>query len=298
MSKKIRTEKIYQVLVRPDEVSETVESGRVLNSIREYDRAGNLILEVSYHPDGSISDKNEHEYDVHGKIIRSTTYDGGNEPLETTKINRDKNGHPIKEEIIYMDGSVDTVDYTYEDGLLLNKVRKTDDGDIEQREVFSYNEGNLILYEKYDDDDQIIYQVKNSYNNDIIVKSEIFSSEDDEPFTQVMEYDKEGRRKSELRYDKKKRLVEKNIYETDSHGRVIKVTEENPSRKNTTEFSYDEKGRLLYQKESDINGDRVSEVNREYDDEGMLKGARIGYLDRMTGIMQENRLAYEYEFHE
>jgi hypothetical protein len=298
MSKKIKTEKIYQVPVTSEQQDGVDNSDRILNSVQEYDEKGNLIMEVTYHPDGSISDKNEYTYDENGNLMVSVIYGEEEDALESRKITRDEKGNPVIEEITYLDGSIDEVSYVYEGSLLKEKIQKTGEGDIEVKEIFDYEGDKLTTYEKFNEYDEKVYQIRNIFEDGLLRESEIRSSEDEEPYRQIIEYDESGNRKIELRYNKKDMLVERNVYEADGQGRVVRVIEENPSRKNHTEFSYDDAGRLTHQVEKDMNDKVVSEIHRSYNEDGRLSAARVEYMDRMLGAMRENRLVYEYEYYD
>lgn len=298
MGKKIRTEKIFQVPVRPGQEENMDTSDGVLTSLQEFDARGNLLLEISYNPDGSTGEKNEYSYDAQGNLTGSILYGEDDEVLETGKIMRDDKGNPIREEIIYLDGSVDAVKYRYESGLLMEKVRETDEEEIEWKEVYRYENGKVILYEKYDGDERLVYQVKNVYDDGVMKGTEIWSEEEGEPFRQVIEYDDKGRRSLELKYNARDKLIERNQFEVNDEGKVVRMTEENISRKNTTEFTYDDSGRVTRQVERDMNGKLVSDITRSYDDEGRLTHATVEFPDRMTGVMRKNMLVYEFEFHD
>jgi YD repeat-containing protein len=298
MSKKIKTEKVYHVPVRNDESKKADTSDGILRSLNEYDENGNLILEITYHADGSISEKNEYSYDDNGKLIGTTIYSEEGDALESRKIYRDDSGKAMKEEIVYMDGSVDTVSYTYHEGRLAQKMQETDEGEVENKEIFEYEGDKITLYEKYDEDDRLVYQVKNQYQEGALKKSEIWSSENGETFRKVVEFEDGENRRLELKYDEKDRLIERNQYESEDGGKVARVVEENPSKKNTTEFIYDDRGNLISQHEKDMHGQTVTLLERFYDDEGRLREAAIGFRDRMTGVMGQSRMMYDYEFYD
>ena len=298
MSKKIKTEKIFQVPVRPGQDEHADTSEGILNSFQEYDARGNLILEISYNPDGSVGEKNKYSYDEQGNLTGSILYGEDDEVLETGKIVRDQKGNPVREEIVYLDGSADVVQYTYDGSLLTEKVRQTDEEEIEMKEVFRYDNGKVILYERYDGDERLVYQVKNAYDDGVIKGTEVWSEEEGEPFRQVIEYDEQGRRSLELKYNTRDKLIERNQFELDEEGRVARMTEENISRKNTTEFTYDGSGRVLRQVERDMNGKLVSDIGRSYDDEGRLMRSTVEFPDRATGLMRRNMLVYEYDYHD
>lgn len=298
MSKKIKSEKIYSLAVAPGEQEQLNMEDALLQSVHEYDPLGNLILEITFNSDGSVNGRNEFVHDDQGNMTGMVIYGEEEEALETRRIYRDERGQIEKEEIIYLDGSVDTVTYMYEDGILKEKVQKNEDEEVEARETYEYEEGKVLQYQRYDEEGEVVYRQENRFDNGVLRESRIWVMEDGETYRQAVTYNGEGRRTEELKYDRKDRLIERNRYEEDETGKVVRVVEENTSRKNTTELKYDQQGRLLEQVETDLHGQIIHRVEREYDDQGVLKSARVNYLNRMTGSLGENFMWYEYEFYD
>ncbi len=298
MSNKIRTEKIYRIPFLEGEEPEPESDEKILQSLREFDKDGNLLLEISYSTEGGINEKNEFQYDRSGKLAKSLIYGDDDEPLESKVIYRDEKQKILKEEIIYLDGSIDIVEYRYQDESLKEKIQKTDEDEIELREVFDYQGDDLKHYERYDEDGRLVYRLDNTFEENKISQTEIFSTENGESTKQLVYFNDSGRREAELRYNSQGKLVEKNTFEEDEEGRVISMTEENLSGKNTTTMSYNNEGRLVSQEETDVNGQLISHLEREYDAEGRPQNARILYLDRRMGTIIENFLVYEYDFFE
>ena len=296
MSKKIKTEKIYRATAIPDREFEFNRDESLLQSKNEYDPDGNLILEITFNAAGNINEKNEYKYDAQGRQEISIIYSEEDEPLETRRTYYDEDGNVLKEEIIYLDGTVDSTEYHYKEGLLIDKVQKTDEEEIESRETFNYEDGRMVLYEKFNEDGKMVYQLKNTYKQSMIEETEIRSLENEQPSRQVIHYNKAGRRKEELHYDHRDRLVSRNQYEEDDQGRIIRVKEENVGSKNLTELMYDEQGRPKSQVETDVNGETVSQIERFYNDEGRMRQARVLYREPITGTLQENYLVYEYDY--
>jgi YD repeat-containing protein len=296
MSKIIKSEKIFRAPFHKENEDEPMLSEKALQSYNEYDPQGNLLLEISYDPEGSITEKNEYAWDAAGRLIRSVIYGDDGEILEKTEIHRDGKGNPVQEFIHYLDGSVDKVEYRYENELLKEKIQHNEDDEQESRETYDYEDGRIVLLERYDEEDRLVYQAKNTFENGVIRESRIWSSVEGETYTLVTLFNKEGRRLEECRYDEKEKMIERNLYEEDDKGRVIKVVEEDRNRKNTTELEYNDKDLLVYQVETDVHGQVVSEVHREYDSEGRIAGIDILYLDRRTGVLRRNYLLYEYEY--
>lgn len=298
MERKLKTEKIYRILIKPDQEIEDEADERILQSLNEFDHSGNMTMEITYNADESINEKNEYHYDDSGRVIRSVIYSEDNEALETRKYYYDDAGKTLKEEVLYMDGSVDTIDYHYEDDLLKKKILSTDDGEIEGKEIYQYEEDRMTLYEKYEDDNRLVHQVKNVYKDGVIQESRTWESVNDMTSRQIIYFNEHGRRKEELRYDHNERLTGRHQFEEDDQGRILKVMEESTRGKYSTEYSYDQQGRQFTKTETDMNGQMVSKIERSYNDEGRLKSGEISYRDRMTGTIQKYRIIYEYDYYD
>ncbi len=48
--------------------------------VNEYDESGNRVYLTSYTEDGEIKGTQNWEYDDHGRVVKSTTYHGGEKP--------------------------------------------------------------------------------------------------------------------------------------------------------------------------------------------------------------------------
>jgi YD repeat-containing protein len=177
-------------------------------------------------------------------------------------------------------------------------VQETDEQELEMREVFDYQDARLVLFERYDSGSQLIHQARNTYADGKLVQTDISSSENEEPYTQVIRYNAAGRRIEDMKYDNQGRLIERNRSEEDETGRVVKLIEENTFRSHTTGLEYNDAGRLVRQVEKDLLGNLVSDIERTYTEEGLPESAHITVRDRSTGTYQQYYLIYEYEFFE
>lgn len=298
MNRNIKSEKVYRLVILPgSEEKIDLEEG-ILQSREEFDEKGNLCLEINYGADGSVTEKNIFTYDTLGRLASTVIYGDEDEVLETRVHTWNDQGLLESEQIRYLDGSTDTVRYSYKDGLAVEKVQVTDDEEVEMREVYEYQDARLVLFERYDSDGELIHQARNTFSEGRLVQTDISSSENDEPFTQVIRYNAAGRRIEDMKYDAEGRLIERNRSEEDETGRVVRLVEENTFRSHTTGLEYDDAGRLVRQVEKDLHGNLVSDVERTYTEEGLPESAHITVRDRSTGTYQQYYLIYEYEFFE
>lgn len=296
MSKKTKRLKIYRVHHLPGaELPDPVEFG-VLQSLQEFDEKGNIILEIAYTHDGEIGDKNEFRYDDNGRLIESIVYGEDQEILERSEITRDKDGRILTETVHYLDGSADRRSFYYDDNGYLTSIVTTDeDEQPEFSERYTYDSGKLVRIERRNEENEIIFIQEDTYEDGVIRGRKLWSSEAEEPFTLVTDYDEMGHRVKETRFDSRERLIERNIYEVDANGRTVKTVEENRQRKNTTEISYDAAGNVTYQRETDLNGDLNHEIFRSYDEQGNPTMVTVEAIQKNSGEKRAYSLIYLYE---
>jgi YD repeat-containing protein len=299
MSKKIKSETIYRFDHMPGEEIDLDQDFDIKQSYHEFDMAGNLILEMAYTHDGDIVDKIEYHYDEAGRLVESLIYGEYDDIMERRVAERDKDGRTVRESIHYLDGSSDTREYSYDDKGNLTSMRAVDDEDeLEFSEKYFYDGDKVVKVERCDAKDKVIFRQEDEYIDGVIRTRKIWSSEDDEPYTLVHQFNSAGHREQELRYNKKDQLIERNIYEEDENGRVVRIIEENRQRKNTTEFTFDEQGNPIRQVESDLNGDLNHEIFRVYDPEGNLIQTRIEAVLKPSGEQRAYSLIYKREMFE
>jgi hypothetical protein len=271
MSNKIKNETVYRVDHVPGDEIDLEQSYSQMQSYREFDESGNLILEIGYAHDGEITDKIGYRYDDAGHLLESLIYGEDDEVLERKEVIRDSDGRVTKGFTHYLDGSADINEYFYDDkGNLTSMVVKDDEDEIEFSEKYYYEGDKVVKVERLNGDDEVIFRQEDEYVDGNIKTRTTWSSEEEEPTTLVQEFNAAGHREQELRYDRNDKLIERNIYEEDENGRVVRIIEENRLRKNTTELTYDELGNPVHQIETDLNGNLNHEVFRTYNAEGDL----------------------------
>jgi hypothetical protein len=299
MSKKIKSHKIYRIDHVPGAEIPQAEEFGLLQTLEEYDENGNLTLEIGYTRDGEIGDKSEFRYDRSNRVIESRIYGQDGEMLERNEMVRDHDGRLITELVHYLDGSTDIRSFFYDDkGNLTGLEVKDDEDELDFSERYSYEHDKLVKIERFDEEEEVIFYQEDHYENGVLATRKVWSSEEEEPFTLVTEFNEKGHRIKEIRYDSRDKVIERNIYEEDGQGRVSKIIEENKFRKNTTEISFDDRGNVIYQKETDLNGELNHEVFRTFDEEGRPLTATVEMVQKNTGQKRAYTLVYRYEYYE
>lgn len=298
MSKKIKALKIFRIDHLPGaELPETDKFG-ILQSLEKYDENGNLLLEIGYTRDGDISDKNDFSYDDAGRMVESRIFGEDDEILEHTEITRDPEGRILREVVHYLDGSDDIRTFFYDDaGNLTGMEVRDDEDELDFSERYFYEDGKLVKIERHDEEGEVIFYQQDTYQDGRLVQRKIWSSEEEEPFTLITDFSPKGSREKETRYDSREKVVERNIYEEDEEGRIIRYSEETRQKKNTTEIEYDNAGRVLYQKETDLHGELNHEIFRKYDEEGRLISTTAEIVQKNSGEKRAYTLVYQYEIY-
>jgi len=296
MNIKIKSETIYRIDHLPGEEIDPDQELNQKQSYREFDKSGNPIIEIAYTQDGEIADKIEYRYDEAGRLLETLVYGDDGDVLERKEEVRDHVGRVIRELTHYLDGTTDTHEYFYDDrGNLTGMQVKDDENELELSEKYFYEDDRLIKIERFNEGNEVVFRQEDTYVNGVISTRKIWSSEEEEPFTVTHQFNATGHREQELRYNKRDQLIERNIYEEDEHGRVIRIIEENRQRKNTTEFTYDDLGNAVHQVETDLNGDINHEVFRVYSPEGDLLQTTVEAVIKPSGMKRAYSLIFRRE---
>ena len=298
MSKKLKSETVYRVNHVPGEEIDLNEDFEFKQSYHEYDEAGNLLLEIAYGQDGEIADKIEYRYDKKGHLLETLVYGEDEDILERKEVIRETDGKVIREITHYLDGSADIHEYFYNDeGKLTGFQVKDDEDEIELSEKYTYEGDKVVKVERWDEDNELIFSQEDKYDNGVISGRKIWSAEDGDPYTLVIEYNAAGHREQEQRYNSHDQLIERNIYEEDNKGRGCRLVEENKQRKNTTEFEFDERGNVIHQVETDLNGELNHEAFRVYSDDGELLLTTVEAVIKSSGAIRAYSMVFRREYH-
>jgi hypothetical protein len=299
MSKKIKCQKVYRIDHVPGAEIPEAEDYGILQSLEEFDEKGNLVLEIGYTRDGDIGDKCEYRYDDSNRVVETLIYGEDDEILERTETTRDKDGRILKEIVHYLDGTSDIRTFFYnEKGSLTGMEVKDDEDEPDFSERYHYKDDKLVKIERFNEDNEVVFFQEDNYEDGVLRQRKVWSSEDEEPFTLITEFNEKGIRVKETRFDSRDKMTERNIYEADEQGRPWRVIEENRLRKNTTEVSFDEKGNMFYQKETDMNGELNHEIFRTFDDNGNLLTATVEMVQKNSGEKRAYTMVYRYEYSE
>jgi len=141
----------YDYLVR-DFNDEEVDIHGHLHHHSEFDPEGRPLKETRYNRMGEFEEMIEYGYDTTGNLQREAYYTVEDEIAEEKTYFWNESGkidHVLK---TYLDGSVDTIQYEYDhDGQLIKRTTITDEGEVEQTELFNWQNGELTGHEVLDE---------------------------------------------------------------------------------------------------------------------------------------------------
>ncbi len=294
-AKKVKSVKAYRI-TNNILINGEGDSERSLAYFYEFDDRGNRIKEISY-------DEGEAEQEV------TRTFDNGNLMHETVLFITDQ----VSEEIShvynsdglicesvreYSDGSKERTTFEYEGKLLVKRVLYDDDGEVEQEDTFTYENGKVkdhtqmeygALKKKavrtYDDKGREIEELRtDEEGNELRV---VFEPKDGDKMPDAKVMNTEGK------------VVEAIVYKYDDQGRLLQEMIESSAKgfkRLDTRYAYDEKGYLVKEETLDRNGLLRKRILREYDDDGILLSEQIHEENPEYGTLVNLTTEFEYEY--
>ena len=257
-----------------------------------------VMSEIHYDAEGNITQEYVFGYDNNGFLREELMKEDDGFVAEHKTWEPDEKARIAKELRHYMDGSFDTVTYSYNDqGLVSKKVTVDPDGDTESVEEFDYSGGNLTRYTLKNEEGEILSERKVMYDekgNPVEVHE--YDGSEGLSNRKVIEYYPSGNRKETLLYNDAGKLVEKTVMKENEKGQLVQTIEETHSKKNTVNFTFDNEGNIICQEEFDRNGELVSRVNRTYDENQMLLTSDVFIHGAGRGPSRNYTLRQEYVF--
>jgi YD repeat-containing protein len=304
MSKKIKSIKATRYdMVYSETADDHFEMVENPLSLKEYDRAGNLILEANWGPGGVFSDKYEYHYED-GAKVKHFVYADAEEIGQTETYEYDAGGHLVKSITEYSDGSLDITTHKYDAaGHRVESISVDEDGEAGQQEFWEYEGDKLAYYKRINDFGDLEEEERRKYDADGRLAERYFKNVPEESEYKVLySYDSEGRLILEQKFNKRNKPVEDTSYEYDEQGNMIRETVENALETIVRKRKYDEAGNEietveLEEVDEDEEDDIVRyEVVREYDSEGRIIFSKvlINSTGDRPGAVYEVKTEYEF----
>jgi hypothetical protein len=260
-----------------------------------YDDEGNETERLNYNFDGELEEHIIVKYENKHAVEERLEIDGV-VTERTTRIFDDK-GRVMTEERHYMEGGSDVISFTYEgDNLVLRQVVDTDEEEGE-KEVWEYEDNKLRRTVAFNMFGNVELEKSYEYNDDGLL-SEITetSFRDELPEKVVSIFNEKGNLTVEKRYDNKGRLVARTTVHYHENDKPHIFEEENVRGKKVTTLEYDEAGNNITREENDQNGQRVSYVERTFDESGNMLSAEVIMEPSLNNQGQHYKLEYKYEY--
>jgi antitoxin component YwqK of YwqJK toxin-antitoxin module len=277
-----------------------IETLPYLFSKTEYNYKGETSSQSSYTPDGLLTEKVAWEYNDQGKIITAYYYTEPDEPSETISYKRNEKGLVIKDEKKYIDGSLDTTVYRYnEENQLIEKITTDEEGVTDMHEKLTWEGKYLVKHEVFDAEDncialdEYVYDQKGNITEHVQVNEETGENR-----RTVSGFDNDNRKTGEKVFNEENEILETTTYAYDESGKLISASSQTPQKISSTLFSYDQAGNLLEQEEIDESGNQLMWVEHQYDDQYNRTSTTVFVNGGAPYNSQHYGLKYEYEWFE
>lgn len=277
-----KVKSVREISYQAVEKEGTLEKGAICafgcgNILFSYDKKGASTEKNYYNADGSLDRKIIYEYDKKGNKIAENVYNSEEKLLSKKQYQYDDKGNKTKE------------------------LHYNEKGDLEIKEEYQYDKkNNLIEYKEFLGDELIS---KNMYSYDEKGnKIEKHSMEKD------FFSDKKDIKKYIFKYDKKRRLIEENIYTNRGELAMTRTFQYEKNSKRVEEirynynigniydrtiYQYDKNDNLTEKSNYDDKGELTKKITIQYDE----KGNQIKYesFNLIRGIDRKTACIYEYE---
>lgn len=263
-----------------------------------YDEEGRTLSELKYEADGSIEQHYGYAYNEQGERIAERSWDESGNLIEDIEFDLDTDGKVQQAYKNYLDGSRDTISYTYDDrGNLLGKEVVTDEDELEMAETFAYEDDREVLHEMKDENDELVLRKETAYDEKgRVVEERTWSAETGSTLRTLTEYDDKGEISGVSSYNEDGEMLLRVSYKREGE-RITGVTEHSPDKKSVTTIEYDEKDNPVLQEEHNDRRELVSRIMRKFDDEGNVLESEVIIDSHGQGRNQHYILKYEYEFY-
>lgn len=254
----------------------TVQDNRYLLEYRELDELGKIITEVAFYPDGTVYEKVLHTY-IGDHVLQSNYFSGNDEASHTVSFNYDEDGQIEKESTWYADGSLSLKTFVRDKSKRDETIyTKDEDGNVEEKLYFLYNEKQLpILEVKYDEKGETeVERIEYEYNEEGFISKIDSKPKDEAAFLRHFEYVKDD-------YDN---IIETHIetadgqvvgtenrsYTADKKPASLEEINHYTSQYKKTTWQYDERGNNTVIRQFNVRGELNVEILLEYNEKNQI----------------------------
>jgi YD repeat-containing protein len=261
----------------------------------EFDESGHPVEAITYNPDGTVEHKYQYKYNSEGKLVDEILIESDDEVAEHRSMEYNDKGQLVKEYIHYLDGTADSLLYTYdEEGRLLSRRSIDSDGETGNYLVNVYEGANVVSESEYDIAGEIITQRKIIYDEAGNITEEVFRTPEAN-YSILYSYDEKGVASVRRRYNEEKHLMERNTFTYDFEGRLSESLDETSTGIEITYTGYDTAGNIIIQEEKTEDGELHSSIERTYDESNRPLTTSVFEQRPGQQIPLHYRIRIEYE---
>ena len=294
MKKQISIERVYHIDLNSEQ-KEPIPN--LLTKELFYDEFGNLIKEITYNPPGIVDQTIESKYDDQDRMIEEICFDGDHELLEKTLFEWDAEGKKTKEEKHYLDGSFDITNFIYNsDANLIERIQRDDEGEVESKEVFIYQDKYLIEHLKYGENEELENKKTFSFKEGKLSAEIHWDIIEQIETRKEYRFTTDGNVEKELYYNSKGDLVKKTEYLKYNNHNVVEFMEEDAYHKNTTKLAYNENNNIILQEQINAAEEINHRIERIFDQDQRPIETLTFVNSRGQGVNLHFKEIHQYEY--
>lgn len=254
--------------------------------------------EIQYSQLGTPEHVVQYEYNDNGFLVKEEMYDGEGNVMSKRTFEADSQNRVMKEYGHYSDGTIDSIEFIYNDeGKLIEKIARDEEGAPESNETFEYEGDLLVRQTVVDAYGFLVRETLMEYDEDGLVEETIIRdlSEGIESRKEY-DYNEKGLRTGYIVYNENDEPVERILLDYDDNGLLVKMVDENRRQKNTTIMEYDDTGEVVKQEEFDMHGKMINRVERRFDKQNRLLESKVFVDSPEHGVSYGYIMRNEYSF--
>lgn len=257
---------------------------------------GKLVKETHWSADGHLEQAMVYKYTSEGFLLSEELLDHDESVLEKRTFEPDANNRIACEMLHYADGSADLIKFFRDSqNRVIRKEYYAEDDFLEVVETLKYEEERLIKELKTDNEGNLISESDYTYNEKgKLIEAVVNNPEEEYWLRKIYAYDDQGVLTTVTSYNQANTPMERFSYFNDKKGRPVKITEENKRHMITTEIEYNDKGEIVFQAELDQQGQLIKQLEKNYDESGLLTETQLLVRDFNTGVSRSYCLTNRY----
>ncbi|HSV88261.1 MAG TPA: hypothetical protein VLH61_06430 [Bacteroidales bacterium] len=259
---------------------------------------GKPVKDTHWNADCQMEQQMVYSCTSDGFLLSEEMIDTDGTVLEKRTFEPDGSNLIACELIHYADGSADRINYFRDpQNRVVRKEWYADDTELEAIETFEYEGDKIVKESKTDQDGNFISETIYNYNDQGKISELVVNNTEEETrYTKNYSYDERGNLVMITVFNDEGVPVERVSYENDENGRPISIIEENRRQKITSAIEYNVRGEIIFQSEHDRHGQLIKQLEKTFDESGLLLQTQVLVRDFHTGVSRSYILRNSYEF--